>query len=139
MNDNESMAELDIPDWAWDIIDRHDLGLRTDCAQAAVTVLLHDAAEILRAASVTAFREAAVSIEVEGRARDALVMVTDAVSLAGLCARDPAPGVVTELEDGTLQRRDADAPDLPDDLDPPPEAERDERLRAMSDWGLLDE
>ena len=88
---------------------------------------------------MTAFREAAVSIKIEQRAKDVLVMVTDAVSLAGLCSRDPAPGIVTELEDGTLQRRDADAPDLPDDLDPPPEAERDERLRAMSERGLLDE
>jgi len=138
MNDNQPLAEFDIPDWAWDIIDRHDLGFRTDNPRAAVTVLLTDAAEILKEAGATAFREAAVSIEVEGRARDALAIVTDAISLAVLCRRDPAPGIVTELEDGTLQRRDADAPDLPDDLDPPPEA-GDEPLRAMSDWGLLDE
>ncbi len=47
----------DIPEWAWDIINRDDLLLRAKCPLEAVTVLLTDAAEQLREATAWAFRE----------------------------------------------------------------------------------
>ncbi len=49
MNDNKPPLDMDKlldrddpPEWVWDILDKHDLGHRTDCPQAAVTVLLTD-------------------------------------------------------------------------------------------------
>ena len=32
MNDNQQLEDLDVvPDWAWDLIEKHDLGIRADC------------------------------------------------------------------------------------------------------------
>ena len=61
LNDKFSPAADDLPDWAWDIVDRHDLGIRADCALAGATLLLTDAAEFLKEAAQKAFRGQALT------------------------------------------------------------------------------
>ncbi len=99
MNDNKpslAMDDLldtdDPPEWVWDILDKHDLGPRTDCPQAAVTVLLTDAASILKEANLTSFHEQAVTPELRQRLADCRTMIVDAEKLSALCPTQPAAG-----------------------------------------------
>ena len=102
MNDNFLLDEDDLPDWGWEIIDKHDLGVRADCPRAGATVLLTDAADILKHASLRTFQEQAISSETLSQVNQCTVMIADALKLAALCSSTPEPGVVTESEDGAL-------------------------------------
>ena len=103
MNDNEPPLYCsDPPDWAWDIIDKHDLAARTDCPLAAATVLLTDAADLLKEASLSAHREQAISPETKRLIAECKTMIADAEKLYPLCPTQPVAGTVTESDDGTL-------------------------------------
>ena len=104
MNENQQLEDLDIvPDWAWDLIEKHDLGIRADCPMAAVSVLLHDAAVMLKDLEETSFREQAVTGDLRGKLNHCEAMISDAVTPAALCPSTPEPGTVVVLEDGTRQ------------------------------------
>lgn len=113
MNDNSLLDPPDVPEWAWEIIERHDLGLRADAPLAAVIVLLTDAAFDLGELSRTAFREAALTAETRRRATACAAMIEDAVALAALCPSEPTSGTVTEADDGTLTWAPAKHPATP--------------------------
>ena len=102
MNDNEPLGDFGVPEWAEEIIETHDLGMRADCPRAAVTVLLTDAAFDLKDLALTVFREQAVTPETLQRMIECAAMINDAVKLAPLCPDQPESGAVTELDDGTL-------------------------------------
>ena len=80
---------------------RNDLGLRADCPRAAATVLLTDAADMLKHASMRAFQDQAFSSETLSRVHQCADMIADAVKLSTLCSSAPEAGVVTEAEDST--------------------------------------
>ena len=108
MNDNEPPLYMDDPpQWVWDILEKYDLELRADCPQAAVVVLLTDAAELLREASRTAFGEQAVTPALRQRITDIKTMIVDAEKLYPLCPTTPDAGIVMEGDDGTLTRSPA--------------------------------
>ena len=96
----------DLPDWAWEIIERHDLALRADSPLAAATVLLTDAAFDLTELSRTTFGEQALSPTMRAKAEACRAALADALALAKLCPTHPTPGVVREREDGTLEWSD---------------------------------
>ena len=135
MNDNTARA-CDDPDWVWDIVDRHDLGLRTDGPLSAVTVLLTDAADILAHTSREVFGDNTFTGQSRERALACATMIADALKLAPLCPGEPVPGTVTEAEDGTLTWADGCAATLDgDEADDGPT----EHAARISDHGLLDE
>ena len=102
MNDIPFEAEDDIPDWAWEIVERHQLEERTDCPRGAVTLLLTDAADMLMATRMIAFEEQAVTAETRRAISQCLTMVGDALKLSELCPTEPTAGTVTIGDDGTM-------------------------------------
>lgn len=102
MNDNTPIDDDDFPEWVWDIVDKHDLSERTDSPLAGATVLLNDAADLLKDAVSKAFEEQALSSETLSWVNRCVDMIADAVKLSVLCDSTPEPGVVTKGEDGTL-------------------------------------
>lgn len=102
MNDNTPLDPDDLPEWAWDIVERYDLGLRTDSPRAAVTVLLDDAADKLKELSLTTFRDQAITAEAREGITACASMLFDILKLAQLCSSEPCAGTVSEAADGTL-------------------------------------
>lgn len=102
MNDNTLLDQEDLPAWACDIVERYDLGLRTDSPRAAVTVLLNDVADDLKELSLTTFRGQAVTAEARKGITTCAKMLADTLKLAQLCSSEPCAGTVTEAADGTL-------------------------------------
>ena len=111
MNDNTPLDPDDLPEWAWDIVEKYDLGLRTDSPLAAATALLADVAFDLKELSSTAFREQAVTAEARQGIASCATMLTDTLKLAQLCLSEPCSGTVTEAADGTQTWAPVDASD----------------------------
>ena len=112
MNDNLPLDPDNLPDWAWDIVERHDLYERADCPLAATIVLLHDLAFDLEELGLTAFREQALSTKTRQAMAACAAMLSDALKLAPLCPTEPCSGVVVEAGDGTLTWAEPAAADL---------------------------
>ncbi|WP_336490734.1 hypothetical protein [Methylobacterium nigriterrae] len=102
MNDNEFIGESGVPEWAEEIIDKHDLWLRADEPLSAALVLLTDAAADLKEVSMMAFKKQALSPSVMSRLSEIIYMVEDARKLSRLCSDEPAAGTVDDGGDGTL-------------------------------------
>jgi hypothetical protein len=90
----------DIPDWAWNIVDKHDLACRTDSPLAAATVLLVDAGMLLAEIGATVFREQAITPLAKQRLTTVTAMLSDAGRLSALCDEVPTVGVVSTARDG---------------------------------------
>jgi hypothetical protein len=102
MNDNTPVDPLDVPEWAWEIIEKHYLAFRSDTPLAAATVLLADAAFDLKTLSETAHREQALAPDTRRHVAACAEILADAIRLADLCPSKPARGTVSAEEDGTL-------------------------------------
>jgi hypothetical protein len=102
MNDNRELDVPNMPAWAWEIIEQHDLAYRSDTLLAATTVLLADAAFDLKMLSEMAFEQQALSPDIRRHAAACAEMIEDALMLAELCPSKPASGTITEENDGTL-------------------------------------
>lgn len=101
-NDNLPLDPPDMPEWAWDIIERHDLAFRADTALAAANALLEDVSFDLRRLSRTVFSQQAFTPEAQRQAADCEAQIADALRLAALCPSTPKSGKVRDNEDGTL-------------------------------------
>lgn len=114
MNDNTPLDPPDVPEWAWDIIEKHDLAYRSDTPLTAATVLLADSAFDLKTLSETAHLEQALTPDTRRHMAACAEMIADALRLAELCPSKPTSGTVTEEEDGTLTWAPRSASDADD-------------------------
>lgn len=79
----------DLPEWVWDLVDKHDLAERTDCPFAAVIVLLSDAGERLKELAMIAHREQAITATTKRRINECKVMIADAERLYAFSPTEP--------------------------------------------------
>lgn len=75
----------DLPAWAWDVVERHNLGLRADSPFTGANVLVHDAASDLSELSDRISREGGLTTETLRAVTASAAMLTDALKLASLC------------------------------------------------------
>lgn len=102
MNDNLAHEEDELQEWVWEIVDKHDLGLRADSPLAAATVLMTDAGFLLSELSSTAFREQAMTTRTKEQLATIIDILSDAQRLATLCDEEPHAGHVSTDAEGTL-------------------------------------
>ena len=94
-----------LPNWALNIVEKHGLHQRTDEPLGGVIVLLFDAAEALKEASLIMTRDDAATPAAVEIAMSAMRMVQDALDLTAICPRDAKPGLLQEHKDGSFTRR----------------------------------
>ncbi|WP_267422919.1 hypothetical protein [Methylobacterium sp. GC_Met_2] len=99
MNENTSLDADDLPEWAWDIVERHDLGLRADSPFTGANVLVHDVAGEPKELSARIAREGGVTGETLNGVAACAAMLTDALKLASLCPDQ----LCVEAVDSTLR------------------------------------
>lgn len=128
INDNFRLDPSNVPEWAWEIIERRDLAFRADTPLAAATVLLADVAFDVTQLSRTAFSEQALTPDSKRILSWCETMITDAIALGELCSSEPAPGTVEELEDGTLTWSDLNRAGDADRTNVIPPGRQDEEL-----------
>ena len=95
-------SNVDLPQWIWDILDRYELGERTDEPLGGVIILLHDAVDELQQAYMRILEQQAATPDMVQVVKGAMAMVQDAVALAAICPTEPVPGVVEQQPDGGL-------------------------------------